>query len=276
MPNFVKLFESITDSTVWSESHATRIVWITMLAMAGARGAVSASVPGLAHRARVTLEECEHALARFLAPDKYSRTSDHDGRRIVAIDGGWKLLNYEKYRAVRGDEERKEYQREWDRANRSKAAVGANPTNPTNPTISDPIRPNPTEGEGEGEGEEYKTREAKKPHASRASLFEITEIPNPWRAFAQQKRPDIDPEAVFQSFRNYWVSQGKGPVRMTWIEKWKKWVTDEKAPSSVNGAPAWWASNEGIQAKAAELGVAAPKGGSWADLKALVSARIGQ
>jgi uncharacterized protein YdaU (DUF1376 family) len=47
-----------------------------------------------------------------------------------------------------------------------------------------------------------------------------------------------------------------------------------KANGNGSG-PAWWASNEGIQAKAAELGIVAPKGGSWADLKALVSARLG-
>lgn len=111
--SFTKLFSSITESTVWGESHATRIVWITMLSMADRKGRVQASIPGLANRARVTLEEAEHALERFMAPDKYSRTPDNEGRRIEPMDGGWRLLNYEKYRHMRDDEARGEYMRDY-------------------------------------------------------------------------------------------------------------------------------------------------------------------
>ena len=96
--SFTKMFGSITDSTVWGEPDPTRIVWITMLAMANRDGFVHSSVPGLAHRARVSLEACEAALETFKSPDPYSRTVDYEGRRIEAVDGGWILLNYLKYR----------------------------------------------------------------------------------------------------------------------------------------------------------------------------------
>jgi hypothetical protein len=105
---FTKLFTSITESTVWGESMPTRIVWICMLAMADQHGRVMASVPGLAHRARVSLEEGLAALERFMTPDPYSRTPDHEGRRIEVIDGGWRLLNYAKYRALKDEEAQKE------------------------------------------------------------------------------------------------------------------------------------------------------------------------
>lgn len=123
--SFTKLFSSITESTVWGESHATRIVWITMLAMADSKGRIYSSIPGLANRARVTLEEAEHALERFLAPDRYSRTPDNDGRRIEPMDGGWRLLNYAKYREMRDGEARKEYMREYmqDRRKQEKLTV---------------------------------------------------------------------------------------------------------------------------------------------------------
>lgn len=149
--SFTKLFSSITESTVWGESHATRIVWITMLAMADRKGRIEAAIPGLANRARVTLEECEHALERFMAPDKYSRTPDNDGRRIEKINGGWQLLNYAKYREMRDHEARLEYQREWDRTHRS---------NPTLSDKSDQIRPGTTKAEAEAdtEAEESKTK----------------------------------------------------------------------------------------------------------------------
>lgn len=108
---FTKLFSSITESTIWVEDHQTRIVWITMLAMADAHGRVWGSIPGLANRARVTVDECEAALEKFKAPDRYSRTADNEGRRIECMDGGWRLLNHAKYRAIRDEEAIKESKR---------------------------------------------------------------------------------------------------------------------------------------------------------------------
>lgn len=84
-----------------------------MLAMADRRGRVWASIPGLANRARVTLEEVEAALQKLLSKDKYSRTSEFEGRRIEPIDGGWRLLNHEKYRSIRDEETVKETKRNY-------------------------------------------------------------------------------------------------------------------------------------------------------------------
>jgi hypothetical protein len=98
--SFTKLHASILDSSIWGESHATRIVWITMLAMADADGVVHASVGGLARRAVVSREECEAALATFLAPDPDTRDGS-TGERIATVPGGWHLLNYKQYRERR-------------------------------------------------------------------------------------------------------------------------------------------------------------------------------
>jgi hypothetical protein len=106
--SFTKLFASITASTIWNEPDHTRIVWITMLAMADRDGYVAASIPGLATLARVPLESCIKAVESFTSPDPWSRTKDNDGRRIVEVDGGWQLLNYDKYRATRSPEDQRE------------------------------------------------------------------------------------------------------------------------------------------------------------------------
>ena len=110
---FTKLFSSITESTVWCEPDSTRIVWITMLAMADRKGRVWGSIPGLANRARVTIEQTERALRTFKSPDRYSRTPDNEGRRVEDIDGGWFLLNYEKHRATQDEESVKESKRRY-------------------------------------------------------------------------------------------------------------------------------------------------------------------
>lgn len=121
--SYTKLFASITESTIWTEPAGTRLVWITMLAKANRHGEVYASVPGLARLANVSLEDAERALTTFLSPDKYSRTPDHEGRRIEPIDGGWRLLNFAKFDRQRSEIEAKEREaerkREWDRKNRA-------------------------------------------------------------------------------------------------------------------------------------------------------------
>jgi hypothetical protein len=104
---FVKLFSSILTSSVWSEDNATRIVWITLLALADKDGDVRSSPSGLARMANVSVEECQRALALFLAPDPESGTPDDDGRRIERREGGWFILNYGKYRALQDLETRK-------------------------------------------------------------------------------------------------------------------------------------------------------------------------
>ena len=112
---FTKLFSSIIFSSVWSEDDRTRIVWITMLALADADGFVCAALPGIANSARVPLEETAKAIKRLEAPDPHSRSSDHDGRRIEKIDGGWLVLNYRMYRDRARTEKRKSYLRDYQR-----------------------------------------------------------------------------------------------------------------------------------------------------------------
>lgn len=112
---YTKLFASIVASTIWREADHVRIVWITMLAMADSQDCVAASVPGLADLARVSIEQCEDAIKKLMSPDPYSRTKDNEGRRIAEIDGGWMILNRNKYRELGAAEDRREYKREYMR-----------------------------------------------------------------------------------------------------------------------------------------------------------------
>lgn len=111
MTGYTKLFTDILTSTIWGEDDKTRIVWITMLALRDRNHKVSASIPGLARQANVDLESCEAAVRKLESPDPYSRSKEHEGRRIEAVDGGWMILNGEKYRSKMNDDERREYQR---------------------------------------------------------------------------------------------------------------------------------------------------------------------
>ena len=106
--SYAKLHTSLLTSSLWTEDTETRIVWITLLCLADKHGEVQASIPGLAKVAGVSLEACEKAIAKFLSPDKYSRSRVMEGRRLQEIDGGWEIITYAKHRAMASKEDEKE------------------------------------------------------------------------------------------------------------------------------------------------------------------------
>lgn len=108
MSSYTKLFSSILNSSIWSEDNETRIVWITLLALADKNGEVEASIPGIARQASVSIEHVKCALDKLEGPDVYSRTPDHEGRRIQRIQGGWIVLNHAKYREKASSIDRRE------------------------------------------------------------------------------------------------------------------------------------------------------------------------
>ena len=111
MTGYTKLFASILGSTIWREDPATKVVWITLLALADRDGIAEASIPGLASFAKVSIGKAEAAVKKFLSPDPHSRSTEHEGRRIEAVDGGWRILNHNKYRCKMSKEDIRERDR---------------------------------------------------------------------------------------------------------------------------------------------------------------------
>lgn len=132
MAGYTKLFSSIVTSTIWREGKDTKIMWVTMLALADKDGIVEGSVPGLADMARLTVEEARTAIEILSAPDPDSRSKVEDGRRIIPIDGGWMLVNHAKYRDLMSVEERREYLRIKQAEFREKRKQMSTPVNKRN------------------------------------------------------------------------------------------------------------------------------------------------
>lgn len=146
MTGYTKLFQSLVTSSIWQEPNETRLVWITMLALADREGVVEASVPGLANVAKVSLEKTQEALKVLKGPDKWSRSQEHEGRRVEEVDGGWRILNHGKYREKLSSDDRREYQRvkqaEYRRVRRAKVpgeALGVKAMREGNEGLADRI-----------------------------------------------------------------------------------------------------------------------------------------
>ena len=97
---------------------------------------------------------------------------------------------------------------------------------------------------------------AKAPKASRLDASLV--LPAEWLEFCKTTRPDLDPQSIFDQFKDYWVSVGgqKG-TKLDWTATWRNWVRNQRgvATSVAKEDKSWMFSDAGIVAKAAELGV---------------------
>jgi len=154
MGGYAKLFADIVDSSIWTEPNPIRVVWITMLALADGDGYIRGSPGWLASKAHVTLEECTEALRRFQLPDPASRTPDHEGRRIEAVDDGWIVINYLVFRDRLSQDSKSAATRERVRKYRERQALRNAPsvTTPDSASASDSVSASDsTEGGCKGE-----------------------------------------------------------------------------------------------------------------------------
>lgn len=118
MNTWAPLWSGIVESSLWAESDAVRIVFVTMLALKDSDHIVRASAFSLARRANKTEKEVLAALKILSSPDKKRvEKQPHDGRRIEKVEDGWLVLNGELYRAKVQEEMKKA---RWRRAQEAK------------------------------------------------------------------------------------------------------------------------------------------------------------
>jgi hypothetical protein len=61
-------------------------------------------------------------------------------------------------------------------------------------------------------------------------------LPDDWRAYCVEARPDLAPELVAEFFRNYWHGKaGKEGRKADWLATWRTWVLKENGKSSTVG-----------------------------------------
>lgn len=114
-----KLFTKILDSTIWLESDATRLVWITFIAAMDEDGFVAlSSIGNVAARARVSVKAAEAAIKTLESPDAVDPDQEHEGRRVERVPSGWMVLNSAKYRDIIKRAEAREQTRDRVRKHR--------------------------------------------------------------------------------------------------------------------------------------------------------------
>ncbi len=127
MSGFTKLHTCMLRSSVWYLTKEAKILWIALLLAKDRKQVVQASLPGLAHMAVLTLDETTAALALLTAPDKHSKNQEHEGRRVIKVEGGWMIVNGEFYRDEMSQDDQRDYNRKYMARRRGKAKKPGGP-----------------------------------------------------------------------------------------------------------------------------------------------------
>jgi hypothetical protein len=102
-------------------------MFIDLLILADPTGAVDMTYDAIARRTNVPLETVKRCISDLCQPDVNSRSTLHDGKRIIPLDShrdwGWQIVNYSHYRKIRDQEARRSYFRDYQRKRRKKLKI---------------------------------------------------------------------------------------------------------------------------------------------------------
>lgn len=125
---YAKVFSQIFDSSIADDYHL-RHFFTDLLVLADINGVVDMTPTAISARTRIPIEEVARCISILEKPDRESRTPEHDGRRIAKLDEhrswGWVIINYDRFRAIASDEQRREKNRKRVQKYREKKACNA-------------------------------------------------------------------------------------------------------------------------------------------------------
>jgi hypothetical protein len=112
-----KLFKQMYDGSLSKAGWQAVVTLQQLVILADKHGTVDMTPEAISRLTTIPLEHIQVGLDALEQPDPESRTPGEDGRRIVRLSAGrvwgWRIVNYEHYRAIRSAEERREYHKEY-------------------------------------------------------------------------------------------------------------------------------------------------------------------
>ena len=112
---YAKLFSRIAQSSLMEQDVATRYCFMMLLAISDPYGDVIGTDVAIARTVNLPLDTFKRCIADLMSPDPDSNSQAKDGRRIVESEAGrgYTIVNYLTYRAIKSEEEKKAYMREY-------------------------------------------------------------------------------------------------------------------------------------------------------------------
>jgi hypothetical protein len=108
---FAKIFNQIFDSSIVDEPQ-TRFTFMDLLILADKNGVVDMTHESIARRTNRPIDVIRQTIEKLEGPDPKSRTPDEAGARIYRLDQhrdwGWGIVNYDYYRNLASQDQRRE------------------------------------------------------------------------------------------------------------------------------------------------------------------------
>lgn len=113
-----KLFEQMYDGTLATKGPWEALVTFQQfIILADQHGVVDMTADAISRRTTIPLKIIETGIEALEQPDGGSRSPELEGRRITRLaenrNWGWQITNYEHYRNLRSQEERRAYHRHY-------------------------------------------------------------------------------------------------------------------------------------------------------------------
>ncbi len=220
-----KLFEQMFHGTLASKGPWEALVsFQQLIILADQHGVVDMTPEAISRLTTVPLNIIQKGLAALEQPDPDSRTPDEGGRRIVRLSDsrqwGWQIVNHAKYRALRSQEERRNYHRDYWQKKRSPKAKGAIQQAQHHSTDSTDAVSSKQEAVSKKQRERARTREATPIPADFWPSDQEFEF---WTKECGMTKSEVN--AGTYKFREHYIANGQ--TRVDWMAAWRKWMTGE-------------------------------------------------
>lgn len=149
------------------------------------------------------------------------------GKFFELEDGVW--------RNKRADAEIAKYREKLCQASRAGKASAERRSNARSTSVDESVNARSTSvgesGNGRATNQEPRTKNHTSPtESSRATRLDpALQLPVDWAEFCKAERPDLNPLATFDRFRDYWTAKpGKAGTKLDWMATWRNWVREER------------------------------------------------
>lgn len=207
---FTKLFQELVTSTIWQEPNDCRVLWITILALKDQNHVCHATVPALAKICDITPEECERYLEQFQQPDKYSRSQEHEGRRIQRVEGGYLVLNAELYQWKGNTEGRRDYIRQKVREHRERKREGKQAVNAVNNSANNSKQSKHNKNKNQNKNQKETKNQTASDFNGSSESHGVGLLAAQGAAIAPKPAPGKTPDPVFELFADRYRTAYEG------------------------------------------------------------------
>jgi hypothetical protein len=247
---FGKLFVSMFDGSLHGHWEAT-VTLQQLVILANRHGEVDMNAESISARTAIPLDIIKKGLSELIQPDPLSREPREQGRRIAPLSEGrswgWRIVNYEKYRFMRDEDDRREQTRLATARWREKSKVSRG-----EPRLSHADADVDVDAEAKNQSQKknrrtvrYELREAGPAQGNTAAEIGLPLPGNEQEAVltaayvAELKAayPDVDVDAAIRSMRIWLHSNPRKRKKdvTRFVNNWLKGEAEDQAKRSTKG-----------------------------------------